>query len=155
MKKKCGKHRSIMQCLESYVTLSLAEVTTQTTDQKFCWKFSECETNKSAQWSYQVNLQHKHHVEITPKGVCSAEATLIWRLQNLLPLSNLYLFLCLWPACVLSSVIKIGHRNDYIENETDDKLYQEDRLMEKPSDKLWTSQLVSVWWGSGVVGYSV
>ena len=99
--KKCGKHRSITQCLESYVTLSLAEITTRTTDQKFCWKFSECETNKSGQWSYQVNLQHKHHVEITPKGVRSAEATFIWRLQNLLPLSNLYYcYVCGLHACL-------------------------------------------------------
>ena len=75
--------------------------------------------------------------------------------SEFIALEQSLLFLCLWPACVLSSVIKIGHRNDYNENETDDKLYHEDRLTEKPSDKLWTSQLVSVWWGSGAVGYSV
>lgn len=51
---------------------------------------------------------------------------------------------------MLISVIKIGHRNEYNANETDDKLYQEYRLIEKPSDKL-----VSVWWGSGAVGFSV
>ena len=42
---------------EASVTLSPAEMTSQTTDQQFCWKVQNaCNKQQYGQWSLQVNI---------------------------------------------------------------------------------------------------